>query len=230
MTDIVPRPVVTPRVCNIMVWLNVGCIGTAFGTFVDPGWRAIILQTGVVGVIAALGLSQADRYRRRAVATRKRNADKAVVERRLSAQVVALVPLEETPQVLDRILGDACKDEAMVIDRRSNDRAATSRRLLTITTMDPCSKGLTISACLKDMSGSGLGFVHQDEMPLGAAAVTFVINGAPLSLEVDVRWSQRISKKWFNSGGYFVGTRQTQNVVDQIQEQHGTRTSRLLRR
>ncbi len=219
-TEVAPQRTMTPYLCNVIAWMGVGCIGAAFGTFVDEQWHALILQTGVVGVLAALGLSKADRYRRAALAERKRNADEAVVEKRLSAQVVALVPREEASQAVDRILDDVRKQDGLPGDRRTNDRTATARRLLTITTMDPRSKGQTISACLKDMSGWGLGFVHQDELPLGPAAVTFVINGEPLSLEVDIRWSQKISKKWFNSGGYFIGARQTQETIDEICEQH----------
>ncbi len=208
----------TPVLCNAMAWLGVACIGTAFGTFVDPAWRAIILQTGVVGVVAALGLSKADRYRVAFVGRRRQRADEAVVQKRLSEAVVALVPGAETAAALDRILRDTCIDERKGRDRRAKVRASTSRRLLTITTCDSAGRRRTVNGCLKDISGWGVGFVHREELPLGIVAITFTVNGEPIALEVEIRWTKKTSKKWFNSGGYFVAARQAQEEIDALFE------------
>jgi hypothetical protein len=209
----------TPVLCDAMAWLGVACMGTAFGTFVDPAWRAIILQTGVVGVVAALGLSKADRYRLAFVDRRKQRADEALVQKRLGEAVVALVPGAETAAALDRILRDVCSDERKGRDRRAKVRASTSRRLLTITTCDSAGHRRTVSGCLKDISGWGVGFVHRDELPVGIVAVTFTINGEPVTLEVEIRWTKKTSKRWFHSGGYFVAARQAQEEIDALFEQ-----------
>ncbi len=65
-----------------------------------------------------------------------------------------------------------------------------------------------------------MGFVHEGELPLGLALVTFTVDGKPESLEVDVRWSKQIAAKWYCSGGLFVGSRYTQEAIDRIREQH----------
>ncbi len=199
--DAEPQSSTTPYLCNLISALSVGCIGVAFGTFVDSQWRTLILETGIIGAFAALGLSKAERYRRATVTERKRQANKAAAELRLNSAVVALVPIDQSSNAVGNILFD---------------RTMADRPVLAITTLDPHNKGQTISAHLKDVSTWALGFIHQDELPRGPAAVTFVINDEPISLEVNICWSRTFSKKLLESGGYLTGAGLTQQAIDSI--------------
>lgn len=140
--DAEPQSSTTPYLCNLISALSVGCIGVAFGTFVDSQWRTLILETGIIGAFAALGLSKAERYRRATVTERKRQANKAAAELRLNSAVVALVPIDQSSNAVGNILFD---------------RTMADRPVLAITTLDPHNKGQTISAHLKDVSTWCLG-------------------------------------------------------------------------
>ena len=217
----------TPLLCNVIAWSSLCLVGAGFGTFVHGEWRTKLLQTGVASLVAALGLSKAKRYRRTVVVDRKRKADAEIVEKRLNANVSALVPREETTLVVDRLMAECADGADIQLDRRSGARTLTSRRLITITTCDTTKAWHTMSGCLKDISAWGLGFVHQEELPLGPAVVTFVLDNEQLSLEVDLRWSKQISSKWFCSGGFFLGMRQTQKTISQIGEEFSSQTLRM---
>jgi len=105
-------------------------------------------------------------------------------------------------------------------ERRQQDREPTERKLVTITVGAETDECRSVMACLKDLSGHGVGFVHQDELPLGPALITFTIDDEEVSMDVDIRWSKKISKQWTSSGGFFVGSRQSQLTIERIRDQH----------
>ena len=211
----------SPYLCTAIAWISVGVVVAAgVGACLQIDSHSILLQTGVVCLVAALGLSKAERYRRTVVLERKFQADAEIVEQRLNANVSAIVPKEDAPLVIDRIMDECAERTDLPIDRRSRARSLTSRRLITITTCDPSENWHTVSGCLKDISAYGMGFVHQEPLPSGPAVATFVLNNQQMSLEIDLRWSQQISKKWFCSGGFFLGSRQTQQTINEISDQY----------
>jgi hypothetical protein len=118
------------------------------------------------------------------------------------------------------LIGAFRDEDRAKADRRSEERQPTNRRLITITNFAEAGEPKEYSGCLKDISGWGLGFVHQDELPMGQVIVTFVINDEQLSLEVDLRWSRKISRSWYESGGFFLGMRQTQQTMNDLRDQH----------
>jgi hypothetical protein len=214
------RPVQSPMLCNIIAWASLCLVGTAFGSMVDREWQWLALQMGIFGLAAALGLSKASRYQQTAKIERERRTAAETAAKRSAEIMSTVVSSEDAPAVVDRLIGAFRDEDRAKADRRSEERQPTNRRLITITNFAESGEPKEYSGCLKDISGWGLGFVHQDELPMGQVIVTFVINDEQLSLEVDLRWSRKISRSWYESGGFFLGLRQSQKTMDDIHERH----------
>jgi hypothetical protein len=105
-------------------------------------------------------------------------------------------------------------------DRRTENREPTQQKLVTITLNADADDCRSIVACLKDLSGHGVGFVHQEELPMGPAVITFTLDDEPIDIEFDIRWSKKISKQWYMSGGFFLSSRQSQLTIERIRDQH----------
>ncbi|HEX4128935.1 MAG TPA: hypothetical protein VHZ24_02750 [Pirellulales bacterium] len=209
----------TPGLRELNLWIVLVFVGLVLGVLGGAAWCIGCLATAAIG-LTFTGIRIYNDLHRSAKFVRPVRSSAAKRQPRAPLPVRDVPRRDETPVAVERLMDRFCEKQSLPVDRRSRTRTMTKRGLLTISSCAATEPRWSTSACLKDISGYGLGFVHEEPVPLGLAVVTFSIDGGPLSLEVDIRWSKQISKKWHNSGGFFLGTRQTQDTIDQILDQH----------
>jgi hypothetical protein len=87
-------------------------------------------------------------------------------------------------------------------DRRSDVRFAFFRPV-TVETDD----GMKIEAFSREISASGIGLVHGQEMPKGEVEVhIFPEQGYAIRVRTQILWCQECGHGWYISGGRFAGT------------------------
>lgn len=199
---------VDTNLCKLIAWLSVCVLAAAWGSNLDPSWRPIWREVGAFGLVSAFGLSTARQlhsaYRRRA----DQRTTEGLLTRRLATELFQADAPEHLKPIVERFFADFNDNGGSQSDRRLGTASHPPARLYAFEHDVPAVSLLDrpgVIAHVRNISLNGIGFVHDEPIPVGPALIVYSTRGGErLVVGVLLSWCRPSGDGEYTSGGHFV--------------------------